>query len=313
MQKFEIKGKGPALKGFITKIIDENQFNMAFQGSYYYSKEKNDHFENFINRLLSESIFPIIIHHISRKHLKEKLKIQNIRVNMFSDFRKNVIIVNDDELSYTIKTDEEHNLQVGDIVKDNQKGGITKIEAKNRDPNAGIIALAKYRDRWYGFFDCTYNRQHVIEKHKRAKQFLRSGQLNFENKIYHAFYQSIWDAFELYIEIMSLMIGDISVGASHDKIVKEFENFCESNALPYLRYFRTLTEIREDSRYGPPHIPIERIDMEVIAFFKVVKQLDKYVEDFLERRQVIFKNETNYAIENIDFESSKYEEDYHKY
>ena len=295
-----IKCKGPSLQGIVTNVIDEDSFKMRYYGSFFYG-DKNPDDQLLINRFLSE-IFPMIIYETSQKRIREKLKISYIRVDMYSDFRKNkttVGLINKSTDKVTVKIDEPHNLRPGDRVDPKkQKGGIASIDVQNRDPNAAIMVFAKWR-HWYGFFDFVYNREYAIEKHKRAKEFVIAARDALDKKNYYAFYSNTWDAYELYMEIMTMMLGNIGPGESHQMIFRKFKEMYESKADIFITSYEKLTAIRENARYGPPHAPIEQIDSEASAFNDLLDNLDTYVDDFLNRRFIQFRGKNYLTIENI--------------
>lgn len=303
---FEIKGKSPSFQGIVTEVIDENNFKMKHHGSFFYGTN-NPEDQLQINRFLSEHIFPIIIHETSQKRIREKLKISYIRVEMYSDRRKNKITIGSTNTPSSdriyVETEKPHNKKPGDLVDpEKHNGGIKSIDVQNQDPNAAIMVFAKWK-QWYGLFDLVYNRGHAIEKHKRAKEFVDTAREAFNKKNYYAFYSNAWDAYELYMEIMTMMMGSISPGENHQEIFAKFKAMYESKAGIFITGYEKLTAIRENARYGPPHTSIEQIGKEASAFNDLLNDLDIYVDDYLNKRFIQFRGKKYTIIENVPSDS----------
>lgn len=100
------------------KVINKNQYIARTQIHNLYSVNEKQNFENemYIHKILATDVFPCIIHNISRKNIGEELKITTIRIEMYSDSRKNIIRLEDTNMVPTITTDEPHGLNEGDQV-----------------------------------------------------------------------------------------------------------------------------------------------------------------------------------------------------
>lgn len=286
----KIKGKFPSLRGFVLNVINKNQYTALTQLHNLYSVNEKQNCQNemYIHKILATDVFPCIIHNISRKNIGEELKITTIRIEMYSDVRKNLIRIENTDIVPTITTDEPHGLAIGDEVNvADIKGGVSKIIINNRDENAAIMVFVKAGNRWFGWLDFIYNREYVSQKYSKAQVFLDGATGNLEKSNFAGFYNNLWASFELSIESVLLLHGQIKLGDAHSKITTEFKNFCTSYNLDLFDHYEKLKNIREEERYPAVHNHVEKTEQTAYEFLKITQTFINYVNGFLKERQVI--------------------------
>ena len=241
-----------------------------------------------IDKLLAERIFPIILETFKEEKIPKEFVLYAVYVELYGDEKKNKISINEDtnflvgcQIKKGIKIDKN------DPVKTKDVEYFTSIDKPEKDPNAATILLVQKSGEWFGTYDLIYNRQYVKEKVDRAIEFYYSAQDNFKKSNTHPFYQSLWDCAELFIECLLLLHNQIKLGAEHKQIKKVFEVFCDTHRIEYFKDYQKIREIRDSSRYGPPHPEPRDAAQESQRLLQSTYNFREYVLSFLKERQVV--------------------------
>jgi HEPN domain-containing protein len=288
----EIIGKFPSLIGFVTKSYKDGDWaSIVTQLSFYNTKNTTD--EDIttakiqIYGMLSQWIFPLILQKFSGQKLPDDFLLYAVYIEMHQDNTKNRILFNEDtKLRILCKLKPGLKFKNRDPVKINDIEEISYIEKLDKDPNAATILLIMNKGDWFGTFDFVYNRYYVKEKCERAIEFLDSAIENYKKSNNNAFYQSLWDCSELLAESLLLLHNQIKLKTPHSQIRKVFKQFCEIYNLPFFDNYFKITEIRNNSRYGPPHPKHSNSEQDALHLLKETHKFFRFVLVFLKERQV---------------------------
>jgi hypothetical protein len=291
--KYEIIGKIPSVIGFSTKSAKEGDLvSIATQLNYYNVNNISDEYiliaHSQIYSTLSQWVFPWILKTFSGKQLPDDFLLYAVYIEMHGDESKNKIVINEDtSFRVTCKIKKGIEFKKDDPVQMNHIEYLTSIEKTDKDPNAATILLMQHNGNWFGKYDLIYNRENVTEKMDRALDFFDSAIVNLRNSNITAFYQSLWDCSELLAESLLLLHNQIKIKSEHKKIRHVFEEFCKLHSLEYFEDYRKITEIRNNSRYGPPHPKNKDAGKESECLLKNSYVFLRYVLSFLKERQII--------------------------
>ena len=290
-RKFTIVRRPTSLTGFAMNEVKQGGHTVTTltQFKLFKNIETNDVtlYKSIINSYIADVAFPIVIESFSGKKIPNKFFLGSLYVEMFGDETKNKILINNDaEISAVCELKSKKKFKKNEPVKNSDIKYFTNLERKDGDPNAATILLAQHNNEWFGIFDLIYNRKYVKDKVERAIEFFNTATDSLKNKNYWPFYQNLWDCAELLIECVLLLHNLIKIKTPHDKIKKSFKPFCKSNNINYDKIFEEVAEIRNNSRYGPPHPPNKSFKEYANYYHFKTAEFLSFVLSFLENRQV---------------------------
>ena len=241
-----------------------------------------------INNLLVTQIFPRILETFKEEEIPKEFALRAVYIELYGDETKNKISINEDT-NFLVGCQIKKGVKISknDLVKAEDVEYFTSIDKPEKDPNAATILLVQKSGEWFGIYDLIYNRQYVKEKVDRAIAFYYSAQDNFRKSNTHPFYESLWDCSELLIECLLLLHKQIKLGAEHKQIKKIFEVFCNAHKIEYFKDHQKISDIRNNSRYGPPHSERKDAIQESQRLLQSTYDFQEYVLSFLKERQVV--------------------------
>ena len=297
ISKYKIKCTLPSIVGFATKSVKAGETGSISTQMQLYNHENisDDDISlahSQIYSTLAQHIFPMMIKSFSGKKIPKDFALYAVYVEFHSDESKNRILINEDtNFRILCKLKKGINLKKNDPIYNNQVEYITSIEKVDQQPNTATILLTHINGNWFGKFDYIYNRENVLEKMERAIDFFNSALENLKNTNMTGFYQSLWDCAELLAESLLLLHNQIKLKAEHKKIKKLFQNFCQLYQISYYENYEKITQIRNNSRYGPPHPKVNNSYENAQKLLHSTHGFLKFVLDFTKERQVVLNSE----------------------
>jgi len=291
-QKYEIIGKFPSIVGFATKSVKSGEtVSLATQLALYNHQNVPDEditvAHSQIYSTLSQWIYPIILKTFSNKKLPKDFILYAVYIEMHADESKNKILINEDTgFKITCKLKNKKELKKNDPIHMGDIDYLTSIQKENKNLNTATILLMQVNGSWFGKFDIIYNRENVVKKLDRAIDFFNSAIQNFTNSNMTGFYQSLWDSSELLAESVLLLHNQIKLRTGHKKIKEVFKEFCSARQITYFKDFEKIGQIRNNSRYGPPHPEYGDADRDSNHLLQNTNDFLRFVLDFLKERQV---------------------------
>lgn len=224
------------------------QFNVSDN----YSKESK---LVMIQNILDTFAYPEVMKRIEAGKIDSKFRIRYVQILMYSDHKKNEILLNDEVrliLNITFKDKKSFNLN--EIVTFDKIDKILGIYPSSKNhPNAAHIMLVNINRKWYFAANLVYNRKSVEEKFSVSHDYMKVVKNALEESNWNPLVDNLFTVTELSVQcILELHHHNKhSHTQTHPSTRKLFKAFCENRNAPieFFNHYEQLVIERKKARY----------------------------------------------------------------
>lgn len=224
------------------------QFNV----SDHYSEESK---LVMIQNTLNDFVYPEIMRRIEEGKINSKYQVRFAQIIMYSDHRKNEILLNDEVrliLNVTFKDNQSFKPQ--ELVRFEKMDKLLGIYPSPKNhPNAAHVMLVKFNGKWHFAANFVYNRKFVEEKFSASRDYMKAVKNAFKESNWNPFVDNLFTVTELSAQsILELHHHNkYSHTQTHQSTTKLFKAFCENGNAPmeFFHQYEELVRERKKARY----------------------------------------------------------------
>lgn len=232
---------------------------------------------DFFYKLLNLYVLPEIKNRQETGELSDPFRLDAAQIIFFPDNKKRIIRLNQEVKAIAdVVYKNGISKKKGENVSNNELEEIKKITLTNEDdPDCAHVFLIHIEKKWVIYFDLRYNKKLASDHIKRASEFIKSAEYNYQNEHMGPFIDNLFSASELLAKSILLLALDpkLRKKSSHYVIKDKFNRFVSLGNLEseYSNILNTLERLRPKGRYLQGTIEIS--DIEAENYLESVKKL----------------------------------------